>query len=122
MKRKKRKEVVKVYDLGIIQTICNLIMCRLTNGLWVWMMLFTTVIGRKFLAVCINFVLIYVTRGVWLLAIAVWILMKPYFEIDRIRKERKQRQRGEKLTKRQMKKQAKLRRKRRNKRLSYRRA
>ena len=122
MKRKKRKEVVKVYDLGIIQTICNLIMCRLTNGLWVWMMLFTTVIGRKFLAVCINFVLIYVTRGVWLLAIATWILMKPYFEIDRIRKERKQRQHGEKLTKRQMKKQAKLRRKRRNKRLAYRRA
>lgn len=73
----RRTETICICDLGIIASVANLIMCRLTGGLWLFVMGFRTRIGKRILKLLLNLVLAYATGGLWVIFMAFRLIVRP---------------------------------------------
>lgn len=86
-------EPVRICELGVIRNIANLIMCKLTGGLWLFVMIFESKIGRTILRILSDLVLVYFTHGWWILIVAIRTVVEPLIK-DRMEERRRQKYRN----------------------------
>lgn len=94
----RRKERIRICELGVVANVANLIMCRLTGGLWLFVMLFESRIFWIMLRILFNMMMVYITRGWWLVCIALRVMLEPiikdYIEERQKHKHRKKHRRS----------------------------
>lgn len=88
---------LRISDLGVINNIANLIMCRLTGGIWLIVMVFESKIGRLIVRTLIDLILVYFTHGWWMLIVAIRAMVTPmikdYMDDKRKQKHKKRKHR-----------------------------
>lgn len=59
-------------EIGMVKIILNMILCRLTNGLWLFVLLLKSRASKKIFRLAFDLFMVYMTDGLWI----IWMMFR----------------------------------------------